>query len=98
MPATSSLCAQLAGRLGASCAGETPAMMKQSAASGKIFNRAFKLSAFRPFHLRALQFTVGIALFDVVALVELLLALAHAEGNFHLAVLPVKRQREQRIA
>ena len=40
----------------------------------------------------------GLALFQILALVECLLALADAERHFHFSVLPVKRQREQRVA
>jgi hypothetical protein len=51
-----------------------------------------------PIHRRTFQLAVGLALFDVVAPVEFHFALADAERDFHFAVLPVKRQRHERVA
>ena len=49
-------------------------------------------------HDGALGFAVVIPLLDVLALVELDLALAHSEENFHLPVLPVEGEGEDCIA
>jgi hypothetical protein len=56
------------------------------------------LFSFFPIHRRAFQFAVGLALLDVVAPVVFHLALAHAERDFYFAILPVKRQRHNRVA
>src|ERR1041385_3568301 len=57
-----------------------------------------ELFSFEPLHRRPLQLPVRVAFPDVLPFVELLLALADAEGNFHASVLPVERQRKERIA
>ncbi len=65
----------------------------QSSHEAEGFDRA--LPPFRELHLGPLQLAVGLALLNVVALVEHLFALGHSEGHFHLAVLPVERERDQ---
>jgi hypothetical protein len=49
-----------------------------------------RLLAFKPVHLRAFEFPVGVARFHVFALVILRFAFAHGERDFHPAVFPVK--------
>lgn len=56
------------------------------------------LTIFLAMHGRALQLAVGLAVFDVIALVVLQLAFAHADQNFHDAVFPIHRQRHERAA
>src|ERR1035438_1131056 len=53
---------------------------------------------FRPPHCRSLEFTIGLALFEVFALVILGFAFSHRQGDLDFPVLPVKRERQQGIA
>lgn len=49
-------------------------------------------------HCRPFKFAVRVALFYVLALVELDFAFANCERHLHFAVLPIKRQGNQRVA
>ena len=49
-------------------------------------------------HGGALEFAVGVALFDVFPFIELDLAFTHAEQDLHLTFLPIKRQRDKRVS
>src|SRR5258708_40145188 len=54
--------------------------------------------AFEPVHGGALEFPVGVALFDIFPFIELDLTLAHTEQDFYFALLPIKRQRDKRVS
>ena len=56
------------------------------------------LLALEAVHGGALEFAVGVALFDVLAFVELDFAFADREGHFHFAVFPVEGEGEERVA
>ena len=56
------------------------------------------LALLEAFHGGALELALGLAALEVFAFVELGFALAHREGHFDLAVLPVEGQREQGVA
>src|SRR5437762_14182883 len=49
-------------------------------------------------HRRSFDVTLGLALFERLALIVLGLSFANRQGHFHFALLPVKRQRQQSIA
>ena len=48
-------------------------------------------------HLRA-EFAIRFALFQILPFVVFHISFAHAEGDFHFSVLPIKREREKRVA
>ena len=58
----------------------------------------FISSSLEPVHLRAFEFAVGFLPFQFLTLVELLFAFTDGQRDLHLAVLPEKRQRHERVA
>ena len=54
--------------------------------------------AFEAMHGGALEFAVGVALFDVFAFVELDFAFADREGDFHFAVFPIEGEGKESVA
>ena len=59
---------------------------------------AVELFSLQAVHGGAFEFAVGIALFQIVAFVELQFAFADGEGDFHAAIFPIKGEREKRVA
>ena len=56
------------------------------------------LLPFNSFHRGSFDLEIGFAAFQVLAFVELGFAFADAQGHFHLAVLPIQRERHEGIA
>src|SRR5688572_16149101 len=56
------------------------------------------LLAFEAVHGSALEFAVGVALFDIFAFVELDFAFADRKGDFHFPVFPVEREGKESVA
>ena len=49
-------------------------------------------------HLRAFEFAIGLALFQIFAFVVLRFAFADTERHFHSSVFPIEGKRHQRVA
>ncbi len=65
---------------------------------GRLPGLRTRRSALEPVHGGALEFTVGLAAFEVFALIVLGFAFAYCERHFHLPVLPIEGKWDEGIA